>query len=144
MLAPVFTPAHNAFIFFVIQHSYIHRLVCLSQGPAGKDGLPGHPGQRGETVSEPVWVNSPTTFFWSQLYDCSSFCLKHTGIPRQDWPTWSSRRGWPSGESQPLTISLCWYLTFINGWLTDCCFRCITHIDSIFSQTQNSPLGVEI
>lgn len=24
----------------------------MSQGPAGKDGLPGHPGQRGETVSE--------------------------------------------------------------------------------------------
>lgn len=25
--------------------------LCF-QGPAGKDGLPGHPGQRGETVSE--------------------------------------------------------------------------------------------
>ena len=25
--------------------------LCVSQGPAGKDGLPGHPGQRGETVS---------------------------------------------------------------------------------------------
>jgi len=24
------------------------------QGPPGKDGLPGHPGQRGETVSDPT------------------------------------------------------------------------------------------
>ena len=28
-----------------------HMCVCPLQGPAGKDGLPGHPGQRGETVS---------------------------------------------------------------------------------------------
>lgn len=26
-------------------------LCVVPQGPAGKDGLPGHPGQRGETVS---------------------------------------------------------------------------------------------
>lgn len=72
MLTPVFTQTHHAFIFFVRQHSYSHRLVCLSQGPAGKDGLPGHPGQRGETVSEPVSVRSPSTFFWCQLCNSSS------------------------------------------------------------------------
>lgn len=33
--------------------------VCLftRQGPPGKDGLPGHPGQRGETVSGPIFVS---------------------------------------------------------------------------------------
>lgn len=34
---------------------YIFKYLCISQGPAGKDGLPGHPGQRGETVSN--WSN---------------------------------------------------------------------------------------
>lgn len=29
---------------------WIFMVVWISQGPAGKDGLPGHPGQRGETV----------------------------------------------------------------------------------------------
>lgn len=28
------------------------------QGPPGKDGLPGHPGQRGETVSPEVEMSS--------------------------------------------------------------------------------------
>lgn len=34
--------------------------IFTQQGPPGKDGLPGHPGQRGETVSP----NNPISY-WS-------------------------------------------------------------------------------
>lgn len=94
------TESHNIFSSVVL-YSYTHRFVCISQGPAGKDGLPGHPGQRGETVSWHLWICS--IWLLCQLYDSAiCFCLKHIGIPRQDWPTWSSRCSWTSGESQPL------------------------------------------
>lgn len=37
--------------------SAVNRLsLHARQGPAGKDGLPGHPGQRGETVSGLMFV----------------------------------------------------------------------------------------
>ena len=39
----------------------------MFQGPAGKDGLPGHPGQRGETVSELVWLLSSLCVAQNQL-----------------------------------------------------------------------------
>lgn len=50
---------------------------------------------------ERLWVKPRKCNSRSRLYqsdDCC-FCLKHTGIPRQDWPTWSSRCSWTSGES---------------------------------------------
>lgn len=45
-------------LFFPSSNQTVNKLVCGIffrpvdlQGPPGKDGLPGHPGQRGETVS---------------------------------------------------------------------------------------------
>lgn len=45
------------------------RLTCESpqQGPAGKDGLPGHPGQRGETVSPKNEISGEKGGFGSRL-----------------------------------------------------------------------------
>jgi len=36
----------------VISHESTKKVIgCYLQGPSGKDGLPGHPGTRGEPVS---------------------------------------------------------------------------------------------
>lgn len=82
--------------------------LCIFQGPAGKDGLPGHPGQRGETVSKLVWLFCS----WSVFHQISCWqfflflCDKQgfqgkTGPPgppgvvgpqvsHSHWPSWSS------------------------------------------------------
>lgn len=45
------------------------------QGPPGKDGLPGHPGQRGETVSGPILLTE-ISHLWYLIITNSSFVIK--------------------------------------------------------------------
>lgn len=46
-----------------------YTMLCL-QGPAGKDGLPGHPGQRGEPVSlnKGIHVNKWVVFLSTHIH----------------------------------------------------------------------------
>jgi len=47
-------PAANYTLISVLRMAKKLFYLCILQfqGPPGKDGLPGHPGQRGETVSK--------------------------------------------------------------------------------------------
>lgn len=89
--------------------------VCLRvQGPAGKDGLPGHPGQRGEPVSEFIRAHaafhSIGNFFATQTH--AHKCLVpifsgSTGIPREDGTSWAYRGRRSTGEQNNVNLLGC-------------------------------------
>ena len=64
-------PNLSSLILFILNCKFWWNSVFL-QGPAGKDGLPGHPGQRGETVSKPGWLFSSRSVF--HQISCWQFC----------------------------------------------------------------------
>lgn len=50
VIVPVFTVDDEVIVMHV-PGDLVSVFLDFEQGPPGKDGLPGHPGQRGETVS---------------------------------------------------------------------------------------------
>lgn len=69
--------------------------LCSSQGPPGKDGLPGHPGQRGETVS---------------ILGARPSLPSAARRPREDvgmGPVWGDRAGQPHVTSH--VEGRCWF-----------------------------------
>lgn len=75
-------------------------LMCL-QGPAGKDGLPGHPGQRGEPVSwfserSSAHTHTPKHTCSRGFFICVFFVA--AGIPRKNGTTGTTRCGGATGD----------------------------------------------
>lgn len=77
--------------------------LCSSQGPPGKDGLPGHPGQRGETVS--ILGARPSLPSAAPTGTASA-----ARRPREDvgmGPVWGERTGQPHVTSRE--EGRCWF-----------------------------------
>lgn len=58
-----FWHAHSVLLFIhadISSFQSFRRCFVFVQGPAGKDGLPGHPGQRGEPVSKMISMHART------------------------------------------------------------------------------------
>uniref|UniRef100_A0A668A8T1 Collagen, type XI, alpha 1b n=1 Tax=Myripristis murdjan TaxID=586833 RepID=A0A668A8T1_9TELE len=95
----------------ILMHSYDSTshfvnncLLVHPQGPPGKDGLPGHPGQRGETVSGPFcpWIDCVTP---SDPEPDVVFCLPLQGDPGPQGPAGkvgpAGLRGFPGTRGLP-------------------------------------------